>query len=267
MSDRPSAEQSAVAPASYPMVDEAAATGRVAVTYAAVLNRFPMVPSLFKSLATCPTYLQLAWEQTRHVLDVDEFQDATAGLVESVVDAASPHPEPAVRQLLGRFVQPLAQMSVVAAGLRLALDGDIDAPPATAPAPAEAPEALRAELDVPATSALDPHLVGVVRRDLGTPIINSIWRVAAARGLLADVWDHLGPLSRDPARSRRAAALSEHVDRSAVALHWPRAASPAALETHGIGDAAAGARAILDAYLTTLPRVLTLVASNRPDHS
>ena len=39
-------------------------------------------------------------------------------------------------------------------------------------------------------------------------------------------------------------------------------ASPAALDTAGVGDAGPGVAAILDCYLTTLPRVLALVASS-----
>jgi len=47
----------------YPMVEEAEATGVVAAVYAELLRRMPFVPSLFKSLAVCPPYLVLAYEQ------------------------------------------------------------------------------------------------------------------------------------------------------------------------------------------------------------
>jgi hypothetical protein len=79
-------------PAAYPMVDDAATTGRVAEVYADILGRFPMVPSLFKSLAVSPGYLQLAWEQTRGVLDDDEFAAATERLIAGVADAVGGTP-------------------------------------------------------------------------------------------------------------------------------------------------------------------------------
>jgi hypothetical protein len=47
----------------YPMVEEHEATGRVAGVYNQILESMPFVPSLFKSLATCPGYLVLAWDQ------------------------------------------------------------------------------------------------------------------------------------------------------------------------------------------------------------
>ena len=56
----------------YPMVEEAEATGVVAGVYAELLSRMrmPFVPSLFKSLAVCPPYLVLAYEQCEGVLTV-----------------------------------------------------------------------------------------------------------------------------------------------------------------------------------------------------
>jgi hypothetical protein len=122
-------------PAAYPMVDETAATGRVAQVYADILERFPMVPSLFKSLAVCPGYLQLAWEQTLGILGDDEFVEATERLVAGVADAVPAPPQPAVRQLVGGFIEPLARMLIVAAGLWLALDDAVSGRPQPHPRP------------------------------------------------------------------------------------------------------------------------------------
>ncbi len=55
----------------YPMVEESEATGVVAGVYTELLQRMPFVPSLFKSLAVCPPYLVLAYEQCGSVLDSD----------------------------------------------------------------------------------------------------------------------------------------------------------------------------------------------------
>jgi hypothetical protein len=249
--------------AAYPMVDEGSATGRVAGVYGAILQRFPMVPSLFKSLAVCPGYLELAWQQTSQVLDHDDFTDATDGLVAEAVDAVPPPPDAEVRDLVARFVQPLARMLVAAAGLRLALDGSLDGPPAE-PAPLVTPPSLTPALQVPPTGELDPAPVGAVRADLATPIVNSIWRVAAANGLLPRAWQHFGPLTSDPALVRATTRIGEYARAAAQTLDWPAVASRDALHDQNLDDAAEGAAAILDTYLATLPRVLALVASSQP---
>ena len=49
----------------YPMIEEDEATGRVAAVYTRVLEHSAFVPSFLKSLALCPPYLVLAWEQWR----------------------------------------------------------------------------------------------------------------------------------------------------------------------------------------------------------
>ena len=80
----------AAAVASYPMVEEADATGVVATVYADLLEDMPFVPSLFKSLALSPGYLVLAHEQAVPVLPTDEFGSAAERLTASVRDVAQP---------------------------------------------------------------------------------------------------------------------------------------------------------------------------------
>ncbi|MQA04527.1 MAG: hypothetical protein GEV07_18030 [Streptosporangiales bacterium] len=55
----------------YPMVEPGAATGKVAAVYAQIAEVMPIVPSLFKSLAACPPYLALAWDQAAPALRDD----------------------------------------------------------------------------------------------------------------------------------------------------------------------------------------------------
>lgn len=248
-------------PAGYPMVDEADATGRVAGVYRAILDRLPMVPSLFKSLAVCPGYLELAWAQTDAIRASDEFTAAAGRSADRASEAVPAPPDRAVREVLARFVEPLARMLLVTAGLRAALDGTVTGAPAT-PAALPAPRQLVPQLDIPSTDELDADLVGAIRRDLGTPIVNSVWRLAAARGVLASAWDHFRPATATEAFARRAARVSGDALEAAGALSWPVVASPAALDERQLADAAPGASAILDAYLATLPSVLTLVASS-----
>ena len=84
------------------------------------------MPSLFKSLALCPGYLVLAHEQAVPVLPTDEFRSAAGDLVTSVHDVARPPDDAGVRAALAGFAGPLSRMLLLAAGLRLALDGELD---------------------------------------------------------------------------------------------------------------------------------------------
>jgi hypothetical protein len=243
----------------YPMVEEAEATGGVAAVYADLLESMPFVPSLFKSLALCPGYLVLAHEQAAGVLSHPSFAGAAQQLVSSVRDAARPPADAEVRGTLAEFAGPLSRMLLLAAGLQIALDGELDAPPAAGQAPEPRPVQPRdpapSPQDVPA-----PRLYGQIRAELETPIINSIWRSLAGRGLLEAAWNHLGP--QVPVTRPAADDLQRRAVEAARRLPWEVAADPAVLEQAGLGDARPGMAAVLGAYSTTLPRVLVLVASS-----
>lgn len=254
----------ALAPVAYPMVDESAAAGRVAAVYSAVLDRLPMVPSLFKSLAINAAYLELAWAQTEPMLDDGGFRSAAGELVHRARGAVPAPDDPSVRDAVGGFVAPLARMLLVAAGLRAGLDGTLVGPPA-APGSLPDPGPLRPGLDVPSTDRLPAALVGTIRRDLATPIVNSVWRVAADRGVLEQAWSHFGPRTRGPDFARNAGELRSLAWEAATTLRWSAVASPTALERCGLTDDAAGVATVLEAYLSTLPRVLALVASSGPE--
>jgi len=244
--------------AGYPMVEEDQATGRVAAVYAAALERSPFVPSVLKSLALCPGFLVLAWQQALPVLESPEMADAADGLAASVRDAAAPPADHGDRELLGGFVEPLGRMLLLSCGLQAALEGALDGHP---PAGADAPPAPRSPLNnaVPPLDDLEAAaLFGRIRASLQTPIVNTIWRRAAAEGRLGEVWDQLEP--QTPTTRPRADRLQRDALAAAPALPWEAVADPAALERAGIADAAPGMVAILRAYVVTLPRVLTLVA-------
>lgn len=249
-------------PAAYPMVDESEATGLVAVVYRDVLSRFPMVPSLYKSLAVCPVTLALAWEQSRPALDDGRLADAADRLVAAATGVVPRPPGEEVRATLGAFVSPIARMLVVVAGLSRSLDGRVDGPPAAAPvAPDNGSPTPRPERTVPPTStAAAAERFGEIRRDLATPIINSIWRTAAREGVLDAAWTHLGAATRSAAFADRAGRVQEAALEEAAALQWSPVASPAAFSDAGAADALPGAVVIVDAYLVTLARVLPLVA-------
>jgi len=176
----------------YPMVEEAQATGAIAAVYASLLDRMPFVPSLFKSLAVCPGYLVLAAEQAAPALADPTFASLAERLASSVRTAAAPPPDGEARAALAAFVEPLSRMLLLTAGLRLALDGELDAPPA----PGRAPEPRRVRAAHPAPSPQDapaPELYGDIRAALQTPLVNSVWRSLAGRGLLEPAWAALRP--------------------------------------------------------------------------
>ncbi len=75
----------------YPMVEEAKGTGTVAAVYAQIVAVMPIVPSVFKSLALCPPYLVLAWDQAAAAMRGKDYNPAAAGLAASV-HAVTPRP-------------------------------------------------------------------------------------------------------------------------------------------------------------------------------
>lgn len=244
----------------YPMVEENEATGRVAACYGAILESHPFVPSLFKSLAVCPGYLVVAWDQASHALPRDDFAASAAQLLSLAATAdesASPIGDEEVRTALGQFVDPLARMLLLASGLLAGLEGAL----AGAAARATPPPRTRPSPDGPVPSQWDASaddIFGQIRRALDTPIINSLWRSLAAKGLLQRAWTDLAP--RVPGSMASAEQVQAEAIGTAHGLQWPVVASPEALAEAEVDDAAAGMSAILDAYVKTLSRVLTLVA-------
>ncbi len=243
------------------MIEEDEAAGRVAAVYGAALERTAFVPSLLKSLAVCPQYLLLAWDQASGVIDEAELGQAASRLGAMVTEAATPPTDPNDRELLGAFIGPLGRMLLLSCGLVTSLEGNLAGlPPATVAQlpPPRAP--LQAA--VPSVRELAAHapVLGRIRLALDTPIVNSVWRKAADEGRLEAVWEQLEPQA---ARTRGDAdALQDAATSAAAELPWKRVADRSALRATGVEDAEPGIRAILRAYVTTLPRVLTLVASS-----
>lgn len=248
--------------AAYPMVEETDATGAVAAVYADLLaGGAQFVPSLFKSLALCPAYLVLAHDQAA-VQAETAFADAAHELAGTVRGAARPPPDAQTREQLGGFVPPLARMLLLTAGLREALDGRLSAPPAQ---PRELPaRPVQPPRQAPPTAqAGEPERFGEIRTALRTPIVNTIWRELAASDRLDGAWSALGP--QVPTTASAAEELRRRALDVAAGLPWKSAATPDSLAAHGAADAGPGMRAVLSAYLLTLPRVLALVASSAGD--
>lgn len=184
-------------------------------------------------LALRPRYLVLAHEQAGPALREDTF---AGQLADSVRNAAAPPADPAVRAALAGFLAPLSRMTLLAAGLRCALAGDLDVPPTPGRPPSTRP--VRPERPAPSPQdAPAPGVQGRIRAALRTPIINSIWRALGPRRP-AD--GGLGCARsagrRQPAGRRRAAAARLGTGQ----VPWQVGAIPAALEAAGVADAAPG---------------------------
>lgn len=246
----------------YPMVEDDEAVGRVAAVYAAALEGAPFVPSLLKSLALCPPYLVLAWEQAAPVLGDSAMSDTARELAAEVQDAAVPPGERHDRELLSEFVEPLARMLLLACGLLAALDDDLPGLSPAVPRDLEPPRSpLARPIPTVAELVTAAPVFGRIRAGLDTPIINTIWRRVAAEGRLEAIWSHLE--AQTAVTRPRAAELQRAAMVAARDLPWTCVADRRSLAGVGIADAAPGAVAILEAYVNTLPRVLTLVASCR----
>lgn len=243
----------------YPMVEEGEATGRVAAVYGQILKSMPFVPSLFKSLATCPAYLVLAWDQASHALADAEFTDAAASLSASARSLVEPPADPAAREDLARFVGPLGRMLLLSTGLLGALEGRVHGPAASPQPPPGEP----VEPSGPVPSQWDVEawdVYGDIRRALDTPMINSIWRSLAGSGTLQDTWQVLAP--QVEASRPHADRLQQRAVEWSLHYQWPVVAGPDALDAAGVVDALPGQAAILDAYVKTLPRLLVLAGSS-----
>jgi hypothetical protein len=211
------------------MVDEDAAVGRVAAVYAAASERAPFVPSLLKSLAVCPPYLTLAWEQLGPALEEPALTDAADRLAATIERAPTPPADPRDRRLLADFVGPVGTMLLASCGLLAALDGALRGwPAATGAVPP--PPARPLAASVPATRQLvaQAAMLGRIRAALDTPILNSVWRKAAVEGRVEAVWHHLEP----QAASTRGDAdqVAERARAEARELPWQVVADPAALK-------------------------------------
>lgn len=243
--------------AAYPMVEEAQATGRVAAVYADAAERLPFVPSILKSLALCPGYLVLAWEQMVPMVDEPTFTAAADAITASARADGRPSVSDEAADVLRPFQSPLSQMLLFAAGLHAGLSGRIAGVAASGVAP-PAPEHPVAASAVSVFESTDLEDYGRLRAALDTPIVNTVWRTLSDSGQLRR---SLPELEAAAERTRSHATwLQDIAYQAAAGLAWSPVASPESLDSAGLGDASPGMEAILDAYIKTLPRALVLVA-------
>lgn len=240
------------------IVDEADATGTVAAVYGHIRLRLPMVPSLFKLLATCPPYLVLAWRQADPVLDTEAVAAASTALGGSVAAVTTPPMDEGIRQTVAPLVGPLGKMLLLSAGLLCALHGELDGA-AAEPDPPDPVTAAGKRTVPPGQQDGDP-LFDRIQSSLRTPIVHSMWRALANRGQLDGAWAHFAP--QVPAALAAGEGLRADALAAAKALRWPVVAGPASIAAAGVTDAVPAITSTLNIYVDTLPPVLALAASS-----
>jgi hypothetical protein len=228
-----------------PLLHEEQVDGIAAAVFQDVRARMPFVPALFKALAADPEVLVPAWLQARALHD----DPAAAVPVDRLRQLADPglelDPRLELRSALRPFAEALPFMLLVAASLKLTLDGvlplreppDPALPPPGAVPPPELPD--RAE---------HPLFVEICRI-YGTQHLPSVYRMLAARGLLEEAWQVAGPFFA----SREGAALAERVGAAAdaEAARFPQYAY----------FRVERARRVVEELRTALPRNLVLAVA------
>lgn len=257
MAETTAREQEREPYAVYPMVEEGDASGRVAAVYEDALRRLPFIPSFLKSVALCPPYLILAWEQASTVVATDMFADAKTALVAAArATGAAPQVSERAAGVMRHVVDPTAQMILLACGLDAALSRDL----VGAPSPGLFARDNRSETAsaVQEPQPLDPSTFARVRSAMDTPIVNTVWRNLAAAGEFDRNWSEIERVLL--ATRAHSVRLQEVAHSLALRLSWGCVASPEALTGADIGDAVPGMRSVLQAYIKTLPRLLALVS-------
>jgi hypothetical protein len=228
-----------------PLIHEEEAGGLAASVFQDIRARMPFVPALFKALASDPEALLPAWLQARALYDDPAAARAAARLRLLAEPGLSLSPSAELRAAVAPFVEELPSMLLIAASLLLTLDGVL--------APGEPPEpALPPPGPVPPPELPDraEHaLFAEICRTYGTRHLPSIYRMLAARGLLEDAWQAVGPFLASAPGAALADELGRAADREAAA--FPQHAFPQ------VGRS----RPVVEQLRRALPRNLVLAAA------
>lgn len=178
---------------------------RVSSVFRDVRSRMPFVPALFRALAGDPPTLETAWLQARALYDDPLAARAVRPLTAQAAAGLDYAPSPAVRAVAVPFLEELPLLLLIVASLGLTLDGAI---PLRRPPPADLPEpGAIPETEVPELPGEHPFYPAI-RAVYGTQHVPVLFRALAARGLLEEAWDGVGPFLASPAGRLHAARLA-----------------------------------------------------------
>jgi hypothetical protein len=236
-------------PSGLPLRHEEDAKGVVASVFLDVRRRMPFVPALFKALAHDPDVLLAAWLQARAIYDDPRSPAATRAIRASARAQLDYRPSRQVSETVAPFVAELPSMLLIVTSLRLTLDGEFSLqppPPLDLPEPAAVPE--------PEFPDRGEHpLFAEICAVYGSRHLPSIFRSLAARGVLEEAWEAIGPVLS----SRDGATVVERV------------ADEADNQARAIPEVACftieRARPVLDQFGRALPRNLVVAVAALPD--
>jgi hypothetical protein len=172
-----------------PLTHEERVEGVAASVFRDVRARIPFVPALFKALAHDPEALLAAWLQARALYDDPATAAPTARLRRLADPGLALDPTAELRTALRPFVEELPFMLLIVASLSLTLDGRLprrEPPDPALPSPGPVPPP---ELPDRGEHPLFPEICRVY----GTQHLPSVFRMLAARGLLDEAWQSVGP--------------------------------------------------------------------------
>jgi hypothetical protein len=221
------------------------AEGLVASIFSDVRRRLPFVPAVLKALATWPDALLESWVQIRALIDEPRSAGAVRRL-RAAVDTGLPYrPSAEVRGAVRPFDEELPTLLLAVASLGLSLDGVLPQqplPPLALPPPAPVPEP-----EVPERG--EHALFDEIRRAYGTEHVPSLFRSLAARELLEEPWEAIGPYLASETGRARAATLRSAAEGEALA--FPQVSF---LRTEA-------ARPVLDQFRRALPLTMLFAAA------
>ena len=221
------------------------AEGVVGSVFRDVRTRMAFVPAIFKVLAGDPEALLPAWLQARALYDHSGAKEASARLQRAARPRLPYGPSEAVREATAPFAEELPAMLLIVTSLGLALDGVLPLqprPPADLPEPGPVPPP-----EVPDRG--EHPLFDEIRAVYGTEHVPSMFRSLAARGLLEEPWQAIGPFLA----GGRGLALVGEVEAAAEeeALRFPEVAC----------FDAESARPVLDQFRRALPKNLVFATA------
>jgi hypothetical protein len=237
-------------PVGLPLLHEEEVEGVVASVFVDIRARMPFVPALFKAFAADPEVLVAAWLQARAIYDDPRSTAAADQIRNSARVLVDFPPSRRVSEAVAPFAAELPYMLLIVTSLQLTLSGELRLRPAPEPNLPAATVVLEPEFPDRAEHALFPEICAVY----GTQHLPSIFRTLAAKGVLEQTWNAIGPFLASPDGTTAVARVNREANIRAKAM--PEVAS----------FAAERARPILDQFSRALPRNLILAVTACDEH-
>jgi serine/threonine protein phosphatase PrpC len=258
-------------------VSEESAEGPVKQIYADIKDtlRVPIVNLVFRTLATHPDYLQLAWNQLKPNARIALFERSAGEIRRSAVEAVvglgqapRPEAEEAIAALkVFHYVNPKLLLAVAA--LRASTSGqypkveelpDEDKRQTRLGAPDQA--VLPPPVDPSTASERVSSIFADIRSTLDLAVVNSDYRALANwPDYLERAWNSLKPITQLPEYDRMSRDLKVMAEETALVLPFRMETNPYVLRLCGLSeDDIDEVRGILDQFYRLLPGLILNIA-------